>query len=811
MARIATEMSDSAFSGEPEQKAATGELAPYSGSNEGAEDVAEQNKELSDEAKVALQDLCKKYAESDLYPRRWQLMEARKARYFWKGLQRILWDARGQAWRLFGDQPASNQGNGNNADHSDLRYDTNIYFGYGRLVIGALSANNPTVRFEPQNPKASIDIKTAAAAEKVKRLIERNNKMRKIQHNLLYYLWTDGVAYLHTEYVIDGQKFGYEEPETGETPTLGERTPKGQEVIKAYGTLEVKVPILINELTEAHCLALKNDVDITIARAKFPKVADKIVRSNTIGAGQSEYERIARVSTKQGTRVLSQSSDTMIRTVEELRYWLRPCTFTDIDQDDLREELLSFFPDGCAVTFMGDTFCEAKNEKMDDHWTMVYGTEGDGNHRIALGGPLVSLQERLNDLIDLAFNTYNYTIPMKWVNQSKVDLGSLASQKNAPGEYQPVDQDTGVNLASYFFIEPTVDCPASLIPMIQELKGDIAQFLCGAFPALFGGDVGNAGNTMGGMTIQKNQALGVQGTTWQSIKEAYASCMKQAVVCAANSRKDDIAEVLPGNRRQKPQPIEISLDDMQGNVLAFPDVDDNFPESWADKKAQFTELVIGAKQSPELMQELLEPDNIAESWYMLGLENFTIPEKDSRDKQLAEIDQMLQEPPNPNPMIEQIQTQLDQIQQASEAAKTQGQQPDPQVAVQAGTLLTQLKQIQQSQPLVTSITPDPEVEDHEVEAKECKRWLNSPEGVKAKAADPNEDGGYTNVRLHFLAHEALAKAQATNAPAKPPTISLSGKLPPDAVAQAAAQQGIQTNPASVAAANAPRQPRKLGR
>ena len=718
---------------------------------------------------------------------------------------------------MFGDNGSSSQGGASNADHSDLRYETNIYFGYGRLIIGALAANKPTVRFEPGNPKSSVDIKTAAAAEKVKRLIERNNKMTKVQLDLLYYLWTDGVGYLHTEYITDGQKFGYEEDGQPGTPRLGERTPKGQEVICAKGTLEVKVPILINELSEAHYLSAKRDVDITIARAKFPKVADKIVRSNTIGAGQSEYERIARVSTKQGTRILSHSSDTMNRTVDEKRCWQRPCSFTDIDDEGLRKELLSFFPDGCAVTYMGDTFCEAKNEKMDDHWTMIYGTTGDGNHRIALGGPLISLQERLNDLMDLAQNTYNYTIPMKWANQDKIDLGALASQKNAPGEYMPVEQDPGTPLAEYFFIEPTVDTPASLMPMIQELKGDIAQFLIGAFPAMFGGDPGNAGNTMGGMTIQKNQALGVQGTTWQAIKEGYASCMKQAVICAANCREADINEVIPGSRRSKAQVLEISLDDMQGNVLAFPDVDDNFPVSWSDKQARFTQLAVGENQNPEVMKELLQPDNIALSWDMLGLEDFTIPEKDSRDKQLSEIDMMEDQPPVPNPAIDQLQQALLPIEEKLKALNAGA--PNPQAVQEAQQLTQQMQQIaaqlQQAQatPMVSSITPDPtDVEDHAIEAAECKRWLNSPEGLKAKAMDLEEDGWFTNVRLHYLEHKKIADAQQAKGPAKPPSISLSGKLPPEGVAQAAAQDGIQITPeqAAAAAAPAPKPPVQAG-
>lgn len=787
----------------PEDEAAAGELAPVSGSEEEVAEAQDLLKSLSEEAKMGLQELCKKYAESDLYPRRWQLMEARKARYFWRGMQRIVWDARGQAWRLLGDQ-GSNSNGGRSSDQSDLRYDTNFYFGYGRLVIGALAASNPTTRFEPENPKKSIDIKTAAHAEKIKRLVERNNKMREIQHNLLYHLWTDGVAYLHTEYVTDGQKFGYEEPEDGETPKLGERTPKGQEVIRTKGALEVKVPIMINELSEAHYLFSNHDIDITMARAKFPEMASKIVRSSSIGAGQSESERIARTSVKQGTRSTSQSSDTMIRTVEERRAWLRPCAFTDIDDEAIRKELLEAFPDGCAQTYMGDVLCELKNEKMDDHWTMIYAVQGDGNHRIALGGPLINLQERLNDLIDLAYNIYNYTIPMKWANQEKIDLAGLAEQKNSPGEYMPVEQDAGTALADYFFIEPTVDCPPSLLPMIQELKGDIAQFLCGAFPALFGGDPGNAGTTMGGMQIQKNQALGVQSTTWQSIKEGYALTMKQAVVCASKYRKSDINEILPGNPRKqtKSQIISIKLDDMQGNVLAFPDVDDNFPESWADQQARFTQLAVGENQNPEVMKELLQPDNIALSWQMLGLENFTIPEKDSRDKQLAEIDMMMVEPLEPNPAItalqKQLQTIADQVQQPGYVA-------DQAHSVQAAQIAQQIQQLEASAPYVSSITPDKEVEDHAIEAAECKRWLNAPEGLKAKAADLDGTGWWTNVKLHYLEHKALADQQAQNPPPKPPTISLSGKLDPGAVAQAAAEVGIQTTPQAVAAANPPAQ------
>lgn len=704
---------------------------------------------ISDELKEELANRCKSYAESDLYPRRMELMQAREQRYFWRGMQRLLWDAKSLQWKLVWDQPARD----NNADQPDLLYETNIYTGYGRIVCSALSTKLPSIHFEPQDPLNSQDISTAKGSESLKLIVERNNRMQGLLNDALRFLWTDGRAAFYT--------YSDEETQT--------------ECIEVYGSLEVKAPILANCLDDCHYLALALEKDIAIMKAKYPDMADEIDGAKSIGSGESEYERIARIAVKQGTRLLSQAGDTLARAATWTRYWLRPAAFYDIQDEDLRQQALDAFPNGCRVSMVGQKVAEIVPESMDDHWRIVHALSGDGMHRMSLGQPLVSVQKRLNDLIDLAVNVYNYTVPTKWVNQELIDVQAMQSGKNAPGEYVAVEKNGQTPIGDDFFVEPTIDVPPSLIQMIQELKGEIAQFLVGAFPALFG--VQDTGETASGFAMQRNQALGVQGQVWRILKEAYADIMKQAVICAANNRAADISEMVPGQRGTF-KPVSVKLADMQGNIHCFPEASDAFPVTWDEKSTRYQQLVIAGDKNPQLAAILAQPDNMAQGLDWMGLPEIVIPQVEDRDKQLEEIDQLLSEVPVPNPAVAQAAMAL-------QGAVASGQ-PIPPEAIQAAQAIP---------PEVSSVQIDPQFDDHAVHYAECKRFITSADGRKAERENPD---GLQNVKLHAMAHFAeLQKAQQGGA-GKPPAESIAYKdLPPSGQVQMAQQAGIQLTPQDV--------------
>jgi hypothetical protein len=106
---------------------------------------------------------------------------------------------------------------------------------------------------------------------------------------------------------------------------------------------------------------------------------------------------------------------------------------------------------------------------------------------------------------------------------------------------------------------------------------------------------------------------------------------------------------------------------------------------------------------------------------LIGLEEFVIPNEESRTKQYREIAQLVGEAPVVN--------------------------RDPATGAES---------------VVPSILPDEFADNHAVELEICMRWFASDAGQVAKIEAP---AGYANVRAHAMMHKAyVLKQQPANAP-----------------------------------------------
>ena len=200
-----------------------------------------------------------------------------------------------------------------------------------------------------------------------------------------------------------------------------------------------------------------------------------------------EYERLARLAQSQGGP-LTEGGDFNINLITFQRTWLRPWAFFALEDKALRDELLQLFPDGAYVAFAGDVYCESRNENMDDHWRVLHALPGDGSSgRPALGDVMISVQERFNTLSNLQIETYEYGIPPIYADSEVLDFDSLQNQTAEPGAHYPARAKPGQSLAAGFFQPAPAEVPPDLAQHAANLMGPVAQFLTGAFPALFGG------------------------------------------------------------------------------------------------------------------------------------------------------------------------------------------------------------------------------------------------------------------------------------------------------------------------------------
>jgi hypothetical protein len=764
-----------------------GELCAVDATNDRVE-LDDDDQFTREEKEGCLKKLANRASQRDLTSRRLEVRDAWKARYFYRGNQYLL-PAKNGSWVmphmvLMGGQ-----------SYDDHNNETNVYLAFADTINAALSAGTPSVRFEPDDPSNPADLSASENSEGARKLIERANDMVVVQEDINRFLWTDGRACVYTRYVIDGQRFGYSngedeiQDELGYLPSIGTAgqeeelgpgtgEPRGQEVIEAFGAIETKLPMQCNDINAADYLNLSREFDITKMKSKYPDSADDITAMKTPTA-ESEYERLARTSIMMGMRPSNMTNDAMTYNCTEALAWVRPSFFREEQDKDLREWLYKNFPKGAMIAQVGTTLVEARNESIDDHWTLIFARPGDGMHRPGNGTPLIPLQEKLNDCMDLVHESFMHLIPITWIDSEGLDAQALNEIQRAPGQYRKLKRKPDKELAANFYTEQQIQIAEGLLVYLEKLFGEFSQFLVGAFPALFGGNTGS-NDTASGIASQRDQALGRIGLTWRNIRAGYARIIRQAVQCAAEFRNSPMSGEVPGAGGVKSH-ININPEDLKGNIRCFPDSDEAFPESWVAQRAVWTQAAQQAEKNPVFAAIFGKVRNLVTAKDKLGLPEMVIPGADAAVKQAGETMQLLQSGPVPNPAIEQLKQS---VPPSLATAPPEAQQ----MAQQA------LQQKIATMPQVISTVKVFRLDNDGAHMDEIETWAESPEGIRAQTENPE---GFANVMAHYDEHVAqkqqkdAGKAPPAEQP-KPPSESMNFKdMPPDGQVQMAAKVGIK--------------------
>jgi hypothetical protein len=524
------------------------------------------------------------------------------------------------------------------------------------------------------------------------------------------------------------------------------RVANGQEVVTMVGGLELKTPPWANEMHEYPYLQWNMEVHQARLRAAYPHAAEKI--GAPVATGGQEYERLARLGQSQGGP-LTEGGDINLNLITFQRTWLRPWAFFALDDKSLRDELLELFPDGAHIAFAGDVYCESRNENMDDHWRVLHALPGDGSSgRPALGDALISVQERFNTLSNLQMETYEYGIPPIYADSEVLDFDALQSQTAEPGVHYPARAKPGQSLAAGFFQPEPAEVPPDLAEHAADLMGPVAQFLTGAFPALFGGAM--AGNdTAAGYSMARDQAMGRIGLVWRRMKFFHADIMLLAVDCFRRNRPHDVEVTLLGAGAAF-ESKWIRLADLKGNLFSYPETDEQYPTLWSQQRAVLLQLL--GNPDPQLQAVLAHPENMALVKRLIGLEEFVIPDEESRTKQYREIAQLVAEVPLVH--RQDVTAAVAPGMAAAAAATGSGAGVDAEV-------------------ILPSILPDEFADNHAVELEICMRWFSSDAGQVAKIEAPL---GFANVRAHALFHrDYLRKQQAQAVAAAAASTPASGR------------------------------------
>ena len=698
------------------------------------QDYGEWNENLPENLQDTLKKLAQHYCDEFRYARRMEVMQAWRARSYWREMQHLNWNWDGQCWDILGPAGVGPTGTPDRDKDTAVLYSTNLFQGFGDSFIAIITQSIPSVRFEPENPEEAADIETAKIGDNFRKYIQHENDPIKLMTKCAYLGWTDGRLHGWTRWEVD------------------KRTGKPRETQSIEGVMEVKVPVIYGEQcnytylqysTEYHLSAVRDKV----RARKFPDPNYyKKIKGGSTGNGQDVYERTARISVMQGISLKSAGGDMYSHLCTTQRTWMRPHAFLeDCVPEEQVQTLEELFPTGCYVEIDNGTYTGSRQANMDDEWAVENIMEGDGSHRNAKGTCLVSVQERANDLINTTQDTFEKEQPASHWDDKIFDVDAFQEQMSAPGQKYGADMSQlppGETLANHVFFEPAAKVDGSQLAYLKELMTEVPEFLTGISAILFGG--GGGGDQSGkALSIQQAAAMGRIGLPFRILKRLYARMMEQAIRCASKNRKSDVNVGIP-DEQGNIESISVRVGDLDGNVRCFADSDENFPESWTSKRQTYMTLMQEGNADPVMHAILTNPRNQVLAKKLIGLQELDIPDADAWDKQMVEINLMLQTPPTP-PVPAGVGQPI--------------QMPNP---------LTGDMETLPSLPVPpqSTVPIDPDYDNHAAEFMTVTLFLNSTKGQQLKRTDPD---GYMNVRLHGLAHkQELMKAQMAQAQAAAP-------------------------------------------
>jgi len=651
--------------------------------------AGQQEGQVSEHLQKAIRELALQYENQCDVSRREYVRRCLKLHEFFRGNQYLWWDPRIGAYRAPTQTGGLMAGAGQQTVQNS--YTINVFQGFLMANLAILSANHPTQRFSPMDASSAQDVEVAKKADEYIKIFERRSKVSDRLQEQIYLLWCDGTigSYIHNE--VNGDKYGYTEEPIYETVTetvgyetyqclacgnaAGEnmggmcpmcqapytdasiipapeitrqkqvgvkRIPRSKVVWDVVGGLELKLPPMAKDQSEFPFLIRSREVNKALVRAAYPDLADKINGSDSSTGSAGSLERRARRQLSQG--VTTEQRAVISNTGEDVTFkeiWFRPWAFFQLDDKELRAELLEKYPDGVYVAFADETFLEARPERLDDHWRICHALPGRGQVREPIGGALVQIQEIVNDLYNIVRDVVEFTLPATFVDNEVLDVDKWSRSNVMAGASYSVRAKPGRSVADAFFQTQAGQLPQYTTTLMQELRTDVPQFILGTFPAAFGG--GTPGNpTAAGQAIERDAAMGRLGLFWRTIKEHYADVAPLIVqTFATNGLEPEVmTETTEGGSFIN---LAVDPDDFKkGNLQAYCEVIEDYPTTWPQRQGMLTSLM----GNPMFQGGLAKLKNLAEVKQTLGV-TIEMPGEKAYSNAWKTIERLISEQPVP--------------------------------------------------------------------------------------------------------------------------------------------------------------------
>jgi hypothetical protein len=706
----------------------------------------------SDEARL-LSLLLDEYLQTEEGPRNINMKIWRKHINYWDGIQYTAWNESTGQWRtpeeMLDDDPQSD------IDPSIYAKVVNVYKAHGEILIGALSAGIPTTIFYPLDADDHEDIQTSKAHTKIAELIQRHNKAKLLLMKSLYILYNCGFVACYNENKTDYRFGSYKTPVYEDVPIINRSTycpgcgnemgqevmpqdapvapppqpvscqdcgyqgvpevedvpgttrvqtgeqanPKNRECLEIYGPLNVKIPLWVKEMVSTPYVVLEDEFPIALMREIYPEYADKI-QSNSLGTYESEV-RVPSV-------YKGDFPDDMC-TVQ--RVWFQPWALNLWNKEkDTVIALKEQFKEGLYFVRINDKLVvEIVNDSLHKHWTMAEHQFSETLHAQPIGAPMVPLQDIENELDNLTLETIEFGLPELFADPKVLDFTAYQRQEIRPGQVSPASAPSGRSLGEGFH-EVKATTLSREVDLFASRMNDRQQFVQGTYPSIYGGAQEGSGGTAREYELSKASALQRLSSTWTILQEWWCMVMDKSTKSFVANMKTD--EKFVKSRGSNFINVWIRQSELSGEIgEVVPEVAEPFPISWTQKR----DIIMNLLQlgNEDIAMVMRHPENSGVIASVIGLSELHIPGDDSRNKQLYEINQLI----NTEPMMGSSQT---------------GE-------------------------MQSSVPVDPILDDHNVESEICKAWLRSEVGLYSKTQNP---AGYMNVLAHMKEHEMIAMQMA---------------------------------------------------
>lgn len=735
------------------------QVAPEPEQDEG---YGTRNEKLPPQLEKAIRSAITKSQDEERYLRRLEVLHDRKMRFYERGHQHI-YEGRDDCFVLAIPGASFYDAEGNEEEWGDYIDDYPIFHGFVWIIQSVLTQNGPGIAFQPINPSISEDNQAAETAEGLRKHFDRINDAKKTMREIVRMMCLSGRFVVWTRTEENAAKWGRDD----------NGKPKKNQTASVYGSLETKVPIMIQDQGQFPYLIVYRDLDVRNAKQDNPHIASKI-KANETGLNENNYERFARLGILQGARSQFQAGEAISHMVTELHAWLRPSCFTGDDcdevflegdgQETVREALERIFADkqggftGIHAVYVGKTYSGSWAESMDDCLITDHPFASDGQSNLAIMDPAVVAQDRFNTLMNYIAETFDFGAPSTWVLANKVEYEAMLQQKAQPYGIRQLKQlGTGTtSTADNFYREQNPEIPQTLNDVIQFLMGEFLQFVLACPPAMWGESTTDT-KTASGLAQSRNQALGRMGIIWAVLQTTMAKLYYQVALAASNDPDTPEEIIVPVSGGQN---VTVRVERLRkGHFMATPDEDSGFPDSTAAKRATLMNVVQLVAQFPPAAQQFFAaPANWKELLKLFGITEMVLPEAEAHDKQTEEIEELLNGVPV-MPTPEEVQQAEQQAAMAAQQAAAMMMPPPPPFDPAS---------------LIRSSVPINPWDFDQWHYDTCVDYLNSDActiELKVGRADPvtgemaPNTRGVMNVWLHAQEHK---KAAAMKEPVMPP-------------------------------------------